>query len=220
MRLITFSVFIFVLLQLTTFEVKAQGLDPNIYYLHKAQGVKPWELSLNFGKALIRDGLAETAKKSLIAEPATKSEDRDALLLTWNKRSVLNEWNTTDAGASTLNLMNVMNSVDLSSIKSQAALVFDVRVIKAPTDLVELRMESNWDFNERGTVPLKQALKRLPKKKWISVPIPLQCFDNGGLDFTKVTTAFMLHTEGKMILELGDIRLSAFPQDKVKCAGQ
>lgn len=197
----------------------AQGLDPNMHYLIKANAVAPWELSLNFGNTLFENGSASTVKASLAGEPATKEVENDSILLTWKKRSVENQWGGQDEGASTLNIMNKQGAIDLSSVKDQAALVFDIRVLKVPSERVELRMESNWSAKQRGSVPLKSVFKRLKKKQWITVPIPLQCFDNGDLDFSKITTIFMLHTEGKMRLELGDVRLSAFPQDKVKCAG-
>lgn len=195
----------------------AQNLDPNTYYVHKGQHVKPWELSLQFGQVQLEQGSGKTVKGNLVAKPATREEANDALHLKWSKRLVKNEWGSENKAVSTLTVINKAAPIDLSSVVDQAALVFDVKIIKAPNRKVELMMECNWDWKCRTTIPLKKALSKLPKKQWVSVPIPLKCMGSDSFDFSKVTSIFTLYTGGKMEIELGDVRLSAYPADKIKC---
>ncbi len=195
----------------------AENLDPNIHYVHKGQHVKPWELTLQFGKVQLENGAAKTTKGNLVVKPATREADNDALHAKWSKRLVKNEWGTEDKSVSTLTVINKLTTVDLTPVVEQAALVFDVKVLKAPNKNVELMMECNWDWKCRTTIPLKKVLKKLPKKQWVSVPIPLKCLRKDDFDFSKVTSIFTLYTGGSMELELGEVGLSAYPADKVKC---
>ncbi len=197
----------------------AQTPDPNSYYVYQGEGVGPWEFALNFGQDQFEAGAAETARGSLVATPAAQNAENDAVHLIWKPKGVKNEWDSENKNVLTATVINRMSPVDLSSVKDQAALAFDVRIIKAPRKPVELTMECNWDWQCRSTVALKHPFGRLPKGEWVTVPVPLRCFDQDGFDFTKVTTSFMLYTGGKMELELGDVRLVAFPADQAKCAG-
>lgn len=191
--------------------------DSNVQYVMGGKAVAPWELSLNFGKEVLTTLPAETAKGSLIATSATKTKEGDAIHLKWSPKGLKNEWGTDDKNVMTVNLTNKQAALNLSSIQNDAALVVDIRIIKAPKDLVELTMECNWDWKCRSSLQLKSVFKKLPKNEWVSLPLPLQCFAKDDFDFSKVTSTFMLQTSDKMEIELGDIRLAAFPADQAKC---
>jgi hypothetical protein len=195
----------------------AQNLDHNINYFLQGRSVGSWELSLQFGQVKLDGNSGKTAKGSLVIEPTSRNTENDAVGLTWRPKGIKTEWGSVDANVMTMNLINTKGAIDLSSVKMDAALAFDIKVIKGPKEFVTLAMESNWDWKTRSEFPLKQVLNRLPDDKWLTIPIPLQCFDNGKLDFKKLTTIFMLQTTGKMQIELGDIRLTAYPADKVNC---
>lgn len=187
---------------------KAEQLDPNFYIVNQGQSIQPWELSLSFGQVLPNDeGSAKTTKGSLVLRPSQKQTDGDAFKLTWKPKGVKNEWGTEDKNVLTATVINRMNHTDWSLFKDRAALLMDVKVNKAPKKLVELTMECNWNWKCRSTLPLKNALKSLPKGEWVNLPIPLSCFDNGSFDFSKVTTPFMLYTSGKMSLEIANMQL-------------
>lgn len=205
----------FIAATMTPFFSVAETPDPNSYYLHQGNSVEPWELSLNFGKVVL-DGekSGKTVRGSLTASPGTLNH---TVNLKWSPKGVKNEWGSENQNVLTMNVINRLNLVDLTSVVDQAALVFDVRVIRAPTKNVELTMECNWDWKCRSSIPLKQPLRSLPKKEWVSFPVPLKCFDKDGFDFSKLSTSFMLYSAGKMEIELGDIRLAAFPADQVQC---
>lgn len=193
----------------------AQTPDPNSYYLHQGQAVTPWELSLNFGDVVLnQDRAGKTLRNSLTASPGSMD---NSINLKWAPKGIKNEWGAADENILTMNIINRRELVDLTSVVDQAALVFDVKVLSAPNTQVDLTMECNWDWQCRSTIPIKQPLRKLPKKEWVSFPVPLQCFDKEGFDFSKISTSFMLSTTGKMEIELGEIRLAAFPQDQVNC---
>lgn len=208
---------IFLMLMLLNVPIQAQYIDPNINYFVQGRSVTPWELSLQFGQVKLEGNNGSTTRNSLVIKPATRNIENDIVSLTWRPKGIKTEWGGDDINVMTMNLMNTKAAVDLSSVKMDAALTFDVKVIQSPKELVTLSLESDWNWKSRSSFPLKQTLNRLPKKEWVSVPIPLRCFDNGTLDYEKITTIFMLQTAGKMKIELGDIKLTAFPADKLIC---
>ena len=192
--------------------------DPNVNYIVAGNSVVPWELSLQFGKVALENQSGETARGSLVAEPTNRNAENDAIRFTWSPKGVKNEWGTDDKSVQTITLTNRMAHVDISSVVDQAALTMDIRVLRAPNKHVTITLEAEWDWETRTGVPLKSALRQIPKKEWISVPIPLRCFlkDNEDFDFSKLT-GIQLQTDGKMQIEISDLRLTAFPPDQVNC---
>ena len=192
--------------------------DPNVNYIVAGDSVVPWEMSLQFGQIELENKSGETVRGSLVAEPASRNGENDAIRFTWSPKGVKNEWGADDTSVQTISLINKLAHVDISSVVDHAALTMDVRVIKAPNKHVTITLEAAWDWETRAGVPLKSALRSIPKKQWISVPIPLRCFlmDKEDFDFSKVT-GIQLQTGGKMQLEISDLRLTAFPPDQVDC---
>lgn len=203
---------------LLTGAAAADSNDPNIYYLVAGKSVAPWELSLKFGEVQLENGSGETTRGSLVAEPANRNGNSDAIGFTWTPKGVTNQWGKDDTSVQTITLINRMAAVDIAPLVDQAALTMDVRVIRAPNKHVTLTLEAAWDWQTRANVPLKSVLRKIPKKEWISVPIPLRCFlkDKEDFDLSKLT-GIQLQTGGKMQLEISDIRLTAFPADQVNC---
>lgn len=197
--------------------VNAQYLDSTINYFIQGRIVSPWELSLQFGQVKLDGNSGKTAKGSLIIEPVSRNSSNDAVALTWKPKGIKTKWGSVDVNVMTMNIINTQAHIDLSSVKKDVAIAFDIKVIKKPKELVNLSIESNWDWKTRSSFALKQVLNRLPENEWVTVPIPLICFDNGKIEYDKLTTIFMLQTAGKMKVELGDVRLMAYPADKVTC---
>ena len=191
--------------------------DPNIHYLIGGQNVPPWQLSLSFGKVAYQAEKASTVRGSLTAEPSEKNTQSDAVRLKWKPKGIKNDWGGIDANILTMNLTNKNKHSDLTSVVEQAALTFDVKVNTPPKENVELMLECGWNWKCRTKFPLKNALRRLPKGKWVSVPIPLKCLVSEGFDFSKVTTIFSLKTLGKMDIELSNIQLTALPVAEISC---
>ncbi|WP_020208745.1 putative glycoside hydrolase [Gilvimarinus chinensis] len=194
-----------------------EPLNHNIFYIDQGEAVKPWELSLQFGQVLLENKAGATVKNSLVAEPAKRDKNGDAVRFTWNKKKVLTDWGGQNEAVSTVTLINTSGSIDLAEVKDQAALVVDLKVLERPNDHVTMSLESNWDWETRASIPLKSVLRKLPKKEWVSLPLPLQCFKGGDIDFTKLTSMMLLHTDGNLELEISGARLAAFPPEKVTC---
>lgn len=217
MKTIKIMTMVFGLLCLAPALYSQEPLDPNIFYIDQGEGVKPWQLSLQYGQVLLENKSGATVKDSLVAEPASRDKPNDAIRFTWNKRKVLTEWGGQNAAVSTVTLINKSGAIDLSGVKDQVALVLDLRVLERPKEHVTLSLESNWDWKTRASVPLKSVLRKLPKKQWVSLPLPLQCFKGGKLDFSRLTSMMLLHTDGNLDLEISGARLAAFPPGKVTC---
>ncbi|WP_370980365.1 putative glycoside hydrolase [Agaribacterium sp. ZY112] len=194
-----------------------EAYNPDLFYFMEGKDVAPWQMSINYGKSPIRFGEGESTKGSIVATPSEKASGGHAVRLVWSPKGVKNEWGYPDQNVHTLTVSNSTKTIDLEPVKMVAALVFDVKVNKAPRKMVELSMGCDWNWECRSTIPIKTALKKLPKKKWVSFPVPLQCFDDGKFNFSKVHTVFQMYTSDKMDIEIDDIRLAAFPQDKVSC---
>lgn len=208
---------IVLLMMLVSVKPAFSATDANIHYLISGENISPWQLSLNYGKVSYEGESVSTVRSSLAAAPSTKVQDNDAVRFKWKPRGIKNEWGGLDANILTMNLTNTMKHTDLTSVLNQAALTFDVKVNKKPKENVDLMLECGWNWKCRTKFPLKNALRRAPKGKWISVPVPLKCLANDGFDFSKVTTIFSLQTTGKMDIELSNIQLTALPAGDVSC---
>ncbi|GEA01571.1 putative glycoside hydrolase [Alteromonas macleodii] len=192
---------------------KQNETDPNIHYFHEGLVISPWELSLNYGKNSIdENGYASTVRNSLVLRAVEGKNGNDAIQLKWKPKDIKTEWGGIDKNILTATLTNTGGFIDLSSVKENAAIALDIMVLSPPKELVDWTIESEWNWKQRASFPLKNVLKKLPKKEWITVPIPLKCFDGGSVNFSKITSIMQLSTEGKMEIVLGDIRLSALPE--------
>lgn len=208
------------LLLLMSMTLSAQlkaNTDANIQYMTNGQAVTPWAFGLEFLKVKYQGEKVTTPRSSLSATPAKKIQEGDAIRLKWNPKGIKTEWGSINQNILTANLTNTSRHLDLTSVLGQAALSFDVKVNKKPKKNVELMIECGWDWKCRSKFPLKNALKRMPKGEWASLPIPLKCFDNGSFDFSKITTVFSLMTTGKMDIEIANIQLVALPPSGAAC---
>lgn len=210
--------FLPVLIVILTETAAANPSDPNVNYMVAGRSIAPWELSLQFGTVVLDSLSGQTARASLVAEPANRNGESDAIRFTWSPKGVKNEWGADDTNVQTITLINRMAHVDISPVVDQAALTVDLRVIRAPTGQVTITLESAWDWRARAGVPLRSALRSIPRNEWISVPIPLRCFlgNNEAFDFGQLT-GIQLQTGGRMELEISDIRLTGYPAEMANC---
>lgn len=212
LKTITFPAIIKRIVLATTFATffASANSNPTIDYIVNGSAVTPWELALNYGQEKLDDnGEAKTTRGSLVLRPETNEERGEVVRLIWKPKGIKNEWGTIDKNILTATITNTMQMVDLSSVVSNAALTFDIKVNKAPKELVELTLESEWDWQQRASFPLKSVLKKIPAKEWVTLPIPLTCFSGGTLNFAKITSIMQLTTTGKMDVEISNIRLTA-----------
>ena len=188
--------------------------DPNIHYFVDGLVIAPWELSLDYGKSQIdEEGKAATVRDSLVLKAVDGKNGNDAVQLKWKPKGIKTEWGGVNKNILTATLTNTGGSIDLSSVVNNAAITVDIMVMSPPKELVDWTIESEWNWKQRATFGLKHVLRKLPKKKWITLPIPLKCFGNGNVNFSKITSIMQLSTEGKMDVIVGDIRLTAVSED-------
>ena len=188
--------------------------DPSIHYFVDGLVIAPWELSLEYGKSQIdEEGKAATVRNSLVLQAVDGKNGNDAVQLKWKPKGIKTEWGAVNKNILTATLTNRGGSIDLSSVVNNAAITVDIMVVSPPKELVDWTIESEWNWKQRATFGLKHVLRKLPKKKWVTLPIPLKCFGNGNVNFSKITSIMQLSTEGKMDVIVGDIRLTAVAED-------
>lgn len=203
----------------TIFTASAK-FDPNIQYLVHGKPVTPWQFSLNFGQIPFDDKTVSTAKGSLTASYSENQKKQNAIRLVWKPKGIKNEWGMTDRRPLTATIINRQGAVNIAPVVENAALTFDIKVNKPPKNNVELMIECGWSWECRSTFPLKNVLKRIKKKTWTTIPIPLKCLTNERFDMTKVTTIFSLYTDGKLDIEISNIQLTALaPNMDISCPG-
>ncbi|GLR70145.1 putative glycoside hydrolase [Agaribacter marinus] len=194
------------------FSLQAQMIS----VVEEGKSVSPYELSLSFGKKVITDKKQKTTKGSLIATPFS-DDGISGVRFKWRPRGVKNEWGGVDTNVQTITVINRQRHENLADDYAQKAINVRTKVLRKPDDFVKLTMECNWDWQCRDSVQLKGALSRLPKGEWSNVTIPLACFDQNKIDFSKVTTPFMLQTSGKMELEISSISIVTLDEAVTKC---
>jgi len=108
---------------------------------------------------------------------------------------------------------------DLTALdEAGGALVIDFRVVQAPTDQVNLRMDCKYPCS--GSVKFTQVLLDASLGEWTRKSIPTECFANEGLQLAQVNTAFVLATEGDLTIDISEIKLTTMPEIRsvVSCA--
>ncbi|ABG39334.1 hypothetical protein Patl_0806 [Paraglaciecola sp. T6c] len=207
-----------VLTGLFTAQAFSFGTDPVSSYLTQGKAVGNWTASIGNGLNYyipLEDQQAATARGNLTVRPAQQNTKGDALNLKWKGRKVKNEWGGNALYDSTFSLGR--SNADISSVKKIAALVLNIKVLRAPNALTKLTMQCNNSNKCIGELPINTALGKLQKDQWLNVPIPLSCFDKSGqFDFSNVTS-ISIGTQGKMEIELANIGLAPLPDDASGC---
>lgn len=208
-------------LQLLSFNSLSAEQNPVSSYLYKGNNVPGWTLSIGNGLGWfvpVKDQKAKTKRKNLTVKPVDKDGENDALNITWKGKKVKGQWGGNMLHDSSFTISR--NNIDISSIKDAAALVLDMKILRKPNEATTISMSCKNNNKCAGKYPLKAVLRRLPTDEWFTLPIPLACFKNtesGELDFSKVTTAMSIATQGKLEIELANVALAALPPGKTGC---
>lgn len=196
------------------------GTDPVSSYLTQGKPVGNWTPSIGNGlkwHVPVENQKAKTTRGNLQVSPAIKDIQNDAIRLNWKGKVVKNEWGGNALSDSFFTLGN--HNVDLSPVENLAALVIEVKVLKAPTAMVKISMQCNNSNKCKGEFVVKPMLKNLPKGEWSMLQIPLNCIGSqGNFDYSNITTAFSIATQGKLDIEIANIGLTALPQGNKGCA--
>ena len=118
-------------------------------------------------------------------------------------------------------LYSMAPAADLSSELSNAStLSFDLKVDSAPTGDVFTRIDCGWPCAHE--INLKSALIARDDGTWHNYRIPLSCFADGGVDFTKIDTGFLMYTDAAFTATVANIRWvpnTANGADVLTCEG-
>jgi hypothetical protein len=106
--------------------------------------------------------------------------------------------------------------IDLSNFENQGALVIDVKVLVKPDKDVTIGMDCGYPCG--GKLHVRPNLADLKKDQWSSLPIPLNCFTKEGMDLKKTNGPFTISTNGKLSLEITNIRLQKLAEGDKGCA--
>jgi hypothetical protein len=66
-------------------------------------------------------------------------------------------------------------------------------------------------------VSVSKNLKKLKRNEWDMLPIPLNCFTKEGLDIKKVIGPFTMGSDGKLKIELGNVKLLKLAEGDKGC---
>jgi beta-glucosidase len=108
--------------------------------------------------------------------------------------------------------------INLSALRAQdAALVLTLKVDKRPKGKVTMRMDCGWPCS--GGMDMTKLFRALPEGQGVRVGVALSCFENVGVDLSRVDTPFVLSTSKAFAVTVLDIRVTTdiSPQALVGC---
>lgn len=146
----------------------------------------------------------QSAGKRLALSRAKYHTQNDALNLKWSRKK----------GQASFALYGP--PIDLSTLENQAALTLEIKVIKRPKGYVSIGMDCGYPC--RGDMKIHKMLRDFPLDEWTTLPIPINCFSNAGLDLSKINAAFMLSADQPFEVEIANIRLELLPEGAPSCA--
>jgi len=203
------SIVLFALpLALTSHRLHADDINNKINYIIDGKVVSGWTAVTadpgNWWNPLPElKGVSGSGK--LTVEPAQFKTPSDAFRLTWVPR------NDTFAQFSLSG-----NAINIKSLEDTAGLMIDMRVLTSPDKPVMINMRCG-DKCE-GKFDISKFLKKLKKETWVTLPVALNCFSKAGADLSKIATPFEISTQGKLSIEISNIRLQRLDPDDKGCA--
>lgn len=199
--------------------INAYALGSETQFLIDGKTPQYWTASV--GNALayevkIDNQKAKAKRKSVVVTPGKKEEKGDALKIKWKGRVIKNQWGSGNILHDSIFKIGGPK-VDLSSYVDSHAIVLDLKVDKAPGKLTQYSLECNWSGDCRNSIPINLALKKLPRKKWVKLPIPLSCFNHNNFDFSQLTSIGTISTQGILDIELANVYLAEIPEGQRGC---
>ncbi|MFY0576529.1 glycoside hydrolase family 3 C-terminal domain-containing protein [Cystobacter fuscus] len=98
---------------------------------------------------------------------------------------------------------------------SNSSVVFDIKMSEHPTSAVTARVDSG--YPSRAELDITEAFKALPDEEWTEVALPLACFTDMNLDYTRIDTPLLITTSGTMKLTIANIRWVPNKPGSVTC---
>ena len=153
---------------------------------------------------LARDPLAVHRVADATVSTVQVNTQQDAQRVAWTGPARLFAWSPSRAALSTYR---------------DAALVFDLRVLRAPDRTVALDMRCGDAC--RGALDITRPLRALPLDAKRTLKLPLGCFAAAGVDLSRVDQPFGLSTSAAFAADIAHIRIvtgAAKDADALACA--
>ena len=157
--------------------------------------IEPWQLYVGDKKEWrvpVSDSATQSWGGVVSVSGTTRDVTDDARRITWNGKGEGQFFAQADTP------QNLTNFLDADS-----ALVVQLKVERAPTKGVTVRMDCQHPCGAKGD--LTELLRKVPADTWIALAIDLRCFANGGADFNRIDTPFLLSTRGRLTVVTADI---------------
>jgi hypothetical protein len=183
-------------------------VTPKMNYILDGKLVPSWNASTGDPEkwwSPLTELKGESGSGKLVIEPAEFKTPGDAFKLTWIARKKV-----------TAQFSLGGNQIDIKSLENNAALVISMRLLTSPDKPVNIGMSCG-DKCKQGKVDVSSTLKKLKKGEWIAFPIALNCFSTAGVDLSKITSPFEISTEGKLSIEITNVRLEKLGPDEKSC---
>lgn len=187
---------------------EAKKINSKLSYIVDGQITEGWNMQLgdpeNWSVPVV-DRNGKSASGKLTIEPADFQAKGDAIKFTWAPRKQVN---------ATVALYG--SALDLSQFENTGALVLDIKIDVSPDKDVTLAMDCGYPC--RGELHIRKNLADLKKGQWSSLPVALNCFTKAGLDLKKVYGPFVIGTDGKLTMEVANVRLQKLMDGDKGCA--
>jgi beta-glucosidase len=177
----------------------------DVLELFNRRALAPWDIEITGyqnDRAIMTSNTLRVS--SVMIEAVDRHEQQDARRVVWNGQG---------QGQVALSTTQRQDFIDYA--KQDAALIFDIKVEKAPGSTTLLRLgcgsycASDIDFTDR--------LKVMAGQEWQTVNVSLNCFPAAGANFgiiqppeeflTQVLQPFSLVTEGELTLTFANVRI-------------
>ena len=182
-------------------------LNPDFFYFFNGKTQGNWQIILgdedNYMLPVTSDN-GESAGKRMSLSRTDYQATGDALNLKWSRKK----------GRASFALYGA--NVDLSALENKAALTFELKVLKKPKGTVSLGMDCGYPC--RGEMNIQKMLRDFEVDKWVTFPIPINCFKAKGLDLSKVNAPILLSADQPFEIEIANIRLELLPEGAPTCA--
>lgn len=211
-RSLVFTLFTAVLSLLSLQAAQAEdtakpAINPKLAYIHEGQVVSGWSLQLgdptNWSTP-VSNRTGESASGKVKVEPSDRNTKGDAIKATWDGKK---------SGQGNLAIYG--SPLDLSNLENDGALYIEIKVITPPNANITIGMDCGYPCG--GKVPVGKNLKQLKRNEWDVLPIPLNCLTKEGLNLKKINGPFVISTDGKLQIELGNVKLLKLAEGDVGC---
>jgi len=191
----------------------AEALD--VMEIFNRRPMDPWQLEIiGFQNDVVPMNSNTVKASSLQIQAVDRDVQEDA-------RRVL--WNGAGSGQVALSVGNRQDFINY--VKSDSALVFDIKVDAAPTAITYLRLGCGSYC--ASDIELTEKLKGFAGKGWQTVTVPLSCYPNSGANFgvdqpaseywTQVLQPFSLITTGTLDITFAKVSVVKGAGKEVAC---